>query len=249
MIAIARAALRANQRLRLHDLMPVLLGPLCLECGHECHLLRSLVVPCVGRTTVAARSRIGALDVDVPGAERPLLAGLQVVRVAPDAARVIRQQVDRDRGLGRRRSYAVDVVRRRKQARRSRRERARAARRARARRRASRRSPRPAFPGTARRAPTRGGRARASRHPAGTTSENSESDPSPARKSSHWPIPPPMPLSGASDAYSSGSQASSSRSSAKPGRIASQASSGERAVEIALRTCGDELANGRACRG
>ena len=32
--------------------------------------------------------------------------------------------------------------------------------------------------------------------PDGTTSENSVSERSPARNSSHWPMPPPMPLSG-----------------------------------------------------
>src|SRR5512132_4676974 len=69
----------------------------------------------VRRSTFVARSWIGAGDVHVAGAERALLAGLQVVRVAPGAAGVVRQQVDRDGRLGRRRSHAVDVVRRRKQ--------------------------------------------------------------------------------------------------------------------------------------
>src|SRR4051794_21197173 len=49
-------------------------------------------------------------------------------------------------------------------------------------------------------------------------------------------MPPPMPLSGASDAYSSGSQAGSSRSSANAGRIVSHATSGELALEIAFPT-------------
>src|SRR5919109_2901017 len=54
-------------------------------------------------------------DVDVAGAERPRLARVGVVRVPPDAAGVVRQQVDRDRRLGRGRPYAVDVVARRDQ--------------------------------------------------------------------------------------------------------------------------------------
>src|SRR5918912_2584100 len=47
------------------------------------------------------RSLSLARDVDVAGAERPRLARLGVVRVPPDAARVVRQEVDRHRRLGR----------------------------------------------------------------------------------------------------------------------------------------------------
>ena len=54
-------------------------------------------------------------DVDVAGAERPRLPRFCVVRVSPDAARVVRQQVDGDGRLGGRRPHPVDVVVRRDQ--------------------------------------------------------------------------------------------------------------------------------------
>ena len=56
-----------------------------------------------------------AVDVDVARPERRRLAGAGVVRVAPHAAGVVGQQVDRDRRLGRGRAHAVDVVARREQ--------------------------------------------------------------------------------------------------------------------------------------
>src|SRR5919201_1492286 len=56
-----------------------------------------------------------ARDVDVAGSERPCPAGFRVVGVPPDAAGVVREQVDRDRRLGRGRPNAVDVVARRDQ--------------------------------------------------------------------------------------------------------------------------------------
>ncbi len=43
---------------------------------------------------------------------------------------------------------------------------------------------------------------------AGTTSENSASDRSPERNSSHWPMPPPIPLSGTQAWHRWGSQSS-----------------------------------------
>ena len=52
-------------------------------------------------------------DVDPARAERLPLSRLRVERVPPDAARVVRQQVDRDRGLVGGRPHAVDVVVRR----------------------------------------------------------------------------------------------------------------------------------------
>src|SRR5581483_2631184 len=70
----------------------------------------------------------------------------------------------------------------------------------------------------------------------GTTSAKSDSEPSSALKSSHCPIPPPMPLSGTGCWYSSGSHASSARRSANPGLISSHPSSGEEARPIAART-------------
>src|SRR5438552_11570226 len=51
-----------------------------------------------------------ARDVGVAGPEGPRLARRHVVRVPPDAAGVVRQQVDRDRRLGGGRPHAVDVV-------------------------------------------------------------------------------------------------------------------------------------------
>ena len=188
-----------------------------------------------------------ARDVDVARAERLHLARLGLVGVAPHAARVVREQVDRDRRLGGRRADAVDVVARREQrvevagpsARRSRSvERVRLA---------ARRSPRPASRGTGRRGPTRGGRASASATPGGTTSENSVSDRSPARNSSHCPMPPPMPLSGAARGTRREPVGSSS-SSAKRGRIASHASAGEAAPAI-VRGRRRRTRARSACRG
>src|SRR6187399_693719 len=71
---------------------------------------------------------------------------------------------------------------------------------------------------------------------AGTTSEKSDNAASSARKRSHWPMPPPIPLSGAGAWYSAGSQLGSASSSAKRGRIASHASTGEPAVATVVRT-------------
>ena len=75
------------------------------------------------RARMAASSRAGArcgsrwraLHVDVARAERLLLAGVLVERVAPHAAGVVGQQVQRHRRLGRGRAHAVDVVARRQQ--------------------------------------------------------------------------------------------------------------------------------------
>src|SRR5947208_11970206 len=49
-------------------------------------------------------------------------------------------------------------------------------------------------------------------------------------------MPPPIPLSGAAERYSAGSQSGSARSSANRGRSASQAGSGEEASAIVART-------------
>src|SRR5207237_8987350 len=56
------------------------------------------------------RVALGAPHVDVAGAKRCRGAGLRVVGMAPDAAGVIGQQVDRDRRLRRGRPHPVDVV-------------------------------------------------------------------------------------------------------------------------------------------
>ena len=55
-------------------------------------------------------SALVAVHVHVARAERPGLARVGVVGVAPHAAGVIGQEVDRDRGLGRGGAHAVDVV-------------------------------------------------------------------------------------------------------------------------------------------
>src|SRR5262245_38409123 len=47
----------------------------------------------------------GACDVGVARAEGLFRARLRVVDMPPGAARVVRQEVDRDRGFGRRRAY------------------------------------------------------------------------------------------------------------------------------------------------
>ena len=87
------------------------------------------------------------------------LARLRVERVAPYAAGVVRQQVDRDGRLRRGRADAVDVVARRDQRVEVARLAGRAGRPAPARRRPPRTPPRPACRGTGRRAPRRDGRA------------------------------------------------------------------------------------------
>jgi Tol biopolymer transport system component len=62
---------------------------------------------------VRSRRSFVARHVDVAGAKRPFLARLGVEHVPPDAAGVVREQVDRHRRLRRRRPDAVDVVGRR----------------------------------------------------------------------------------------------------------------------------------------
>src|SRR4051812_40315597 len=64
---------------------------------------------------LSARLVLVARDVHVPGAERPDCPRLGLVGMTPDAPRVVRQQVDRDRRLRRRRADAMDVVARRQQ--------------------------------------------------------------------------------------------------------------------------------------
>jgi hypothetical protein len=119
--------------------------------------------------------------------------------------------------------------------RRSRPARANAARRARASRRVERRSLRPESRDTGRQPQARWSWIGVS-EPGGTTSENNDSEPSSARYSSHWPIPPPMPLSGAAAWYSSGSHCESASNSANRGSIVAQASCGEEAPAIAACT-------------
>ena len=73
----------------------------------EVVLIRATSTPLVQGVSEAATSarpglfQVGVADhVDVARAKRRDLAGLRVVGVAPDAARVVREQVDRDRCLG-----------------------------------------------------------------------------------------------------------------------------------------------------
>ena len=105
-------------------------------------------------------SPVFAEHVHIARAERRHRARVGVVGVAPDAARVVREQVDRDRRLGRGRAHAVDVVGGRQQ----RVEVAGGERPALAQRDrvASRRSPRPGCRGRGRPGPRRGGRGPAS---------------------------------------------------------------------------------------
>src|SRR5262249_33408440 len=63
----------------------------------------------------ARAALVVARDVDVARSEGTRLARVRVVRVPPDAARVVGEQVDRDGGLGGGRPDAVDVVPRRDQ--------------------------------------------------------------------------------------------------------------------------------------
>ena len=63
----------------------------------------------------ALRLVVVARHVDVAGAERLRLTRRRIERVAPDAARVVRQQVDRDGRLGGGGAHPVDVVARRDQ--------------------------------------------------------------------------------------------------------------------------------------
>src|SRR5215218_2719677 len=72
--------------------------------------------------------------------------------------------------------------------------------------------------------------------PGGTTRLKSDSERSAARKRSHWPMPPPIPLSGAASWNSPGSHDSSASSSEKSGARESAASSGEAARAITSRT-------------
>src|SRR3954452_20648757 len=87
------------------------------DCGSWSPRLTS-PSPCApaGARTHGARrtdSVLVAEHVDVARAKRRDLAGPGVVGVAPDAAGVVGQQVDRDRGVPRGRAHAVDVVGRR----------------------------------------------------------------------------------------------------------------------------------------
>src|SRR6266536_2706658 len=53
---------------------------------------------------------LGTGNVDVAGAKRRHVTRRRIVGVSPDAAGVVREQVDRDRGRGRCRAHPVDVV-------------------------------------------------------------------------------------------------------------------------------------------
>src|SRR5205823_7473429 len=68
-----------------------------------------------GTSSDPRRSRAGlfgrAGSIDVPGAEGADRRGAGVVGVAPDAAGVVRQEVDRHGGHGGGGAHAVDVVR------------------------------------------------------------------------------------------------------------------------------------------
>ena len=188
-----------------------------------------------GRHRVAVLGLVAG-DVDVAGAERARLSRVGVVGMPPDAPGVVREQVNRDGRLGRGRSDSVDVVPRRDQGVEVALAGAHAARPARGRSRSGRRSPRPACRGRGRRDPRRDGRGSASPTPAARPGRRATAIRRRLRYSSHWPIPPPIPLSGAGSRYSAGSQSESASRSAKPGLIASHASSGDEAPSIASRT-------------
>src|SRR6187431_3380187 len=63
--------------------------------------------------TPSPELRVVTGHVGVARPERRARSGLRVVGVAPDAAGVVCEQMDRDRGVGRGRSDSVDVVARR----------------------------------------------------------------------------------------------------------------------------------------
>ena len=155
------------------------------------------------------------------------LARLRLERVPPDAARVVREQVDRHRGHGRRRAHPVDVVARRDQGVEVSGHELALLDELEAAVLLARTPPRPACRGRGRRAPRRDGRARASASRPGRRARRATASRRPPGRGATGRSRRPCRCPARGAWYSAGSQSSSASRSAKRGRIASHASSGE----------------------
>ena len=184
----------------------------------------------------AAGGVLVAGHVDVARAKRRALAGVRVVGVAPDAAGVVGQQVDRDRGLRRGGADAVDVVGRRDERVEVARARARGSRRARCRRRARRRCPRPGSRGRGRRGPTRGGRAPASARRRARRARRARASGPRRGTAATGRCRRPCRSRGRPPGSARAARRGRRAAAAKEGRIASQACAGDPASSIAART-------------